>query len=780
MKTLYFSVLCLLWQITVFSQTNLERLQNYNSYEEQSITARGLVYSAVVTDVVCPGTNTGAIDLTVSGGTPPYFYLWNNGITTEDLSGLDTAGNYCVTITDALGLIGQACWPVYSNGSDTVLITLTASSTCLGDTIICTASSGFSNYLWSTGDTSQVISITSAVPGAVYVTVTATNGCGILTEDVKHVIFHIIYTPVIDASPSSVICVPGAVALSVNGSFNSYLWSDGEDIPSIIITVPGTYTVTVTGSVNCNIPTSASITITLAGIDIINPDSAGACIHQPVTLSAACNNSSIFYFVQAQLPLDNSFSYGGTNAGINEDDVVGGPYPIGFDFSFFDSVYSQFYIGSNGWIGFSGAPGSGNYDPWQTTTIPNTGPGTPKNCIMGPWKDWLNSGYIFYQTVGTAPIRKLVVSYNSFLVGCTSNYGKFQIVLYETTNIIENNLVDIPVCLAWNLGRGVLGIQNLYGNYAVLANPLCNNNVWTATNETTRYIPVSSVLTWYADSLNTIPIGNGPQVTVPPYGKYYLTNTLNGYLLTVDSVTIVNPAPVVDYTVENVSCAGANDGSIHLSLLNPADTVQYLWSNGATDKDINGLSAGNYSVSVSNDLCEYHVTVTISEPVELSCTIEPENIGQSGYGSASLSVSGGTPPYSFHWSMGATTRNVSILTYGIYYVTITDAKGCQATAHTLITNEADELSGSKGIYLFQNNPNPFSKQTEIRYYIPFKTEVDLEIRNITGERIAVLVSEEQIPGLHSVILDATHYSAGTYFVTLMAAGGKITRMIQVE
>ena len=59
-------------------------------------------------------------------------------------------------------------------------------------------------------------------------------------------------------------------------------------------------------------------------------------------------------------------------------------YKTGFSFCFFGNTYTQFYVGSNGWVSFTG----GQPSAYTSATIPSTGASVPKNCIMAPWQDW--------------------------------------------------------------------------------------------------------------------------------------------------------------------------------------------------------------------------------------------------------------------------------------------------------------------------------------------------------------------------------------------------------
>lgn len=171
------------------------------------------------------------------------------------------------------------------------------------------------------------------------------------------------------------------------------------------------------------------------------------------------------------------------------DDAVLGPFPIGFTFCFFGTNYTQFYVGSNGWIGFSpGQPAT-----FTSSPIPSVAASTPKNCIMGPWQDWYavlsGVGAVKYQTIGEAPCRKLVVTFDQTpFFSCTSVQGTFQMVLNEGSNIVENVLVNKPACLQWAGGTAVQGLHDITGTIAVTV-PGRNSTQWVAQNESWIYTP---------------------------------------------------------------------------------------------------------------------------------------------------------------------------------------------------------------------------------------------------------------------------------------------------
>jgi len=238
------------------------------------------------------------------------------------------------------------------------------------------------------------------------------------------------------------------------------------------------------------------------------------CAGASVNLSSSVNNAfaGTNAYTVSTVPFSPYTLLGGTNVTMT-DDFITGVLPIGFQFCFFGNTYTQFYIGSNGWIGFT----PGQPIAFTATAIPSAGAFVPKNCIMGPWND-LNPGfgagpYVRYQTQGVAPFRRLVVQWtNCPMYQCTSTTSTFQIVIFESTNIIEHHITNKPTCMAWAGGTATQGLHNLTGTVAVTV-PGRNASVWTAVNDSKRFLPSGPpnyTVNWTS---NGFPIGSGITTT---------------------------------------------------------------------------------------------------------------------------------------------------------------------------------------------------------------------------------------------------------------------------
>ena len=110
---------------------------------------------------------------------------------------------------------------------------------------------------------------------------------------------------------------------------------------------------------------------------------------------------------------------------------------------------------------------------------------------MGPWQD-INpaaGGSVNYQVYGTAPFRIFVLNFNAVpQFGCNELLTTQQILLYESLNVIDVNIINKPVCATWNSGLAAIGLQG--NNLTEFSVPEDRNvGVWAVTNENWRFVP---------------------------------------------------------------------------------------------------------------------------------------------------------------------------------------------------------------------------------------------------------------------------------------------------
>jgi len=315
------------------------------------------------------------------------------------------------------------------------------------------------------------------------------------------------------------------------------------------------------------------------------------------------------------------------------DDSQQGPFAIGFNFCFFGQTYTQFYIGSNGWISFSG----GQPTTFTSQTIPTGNILVPKNCILGPWQDWHPGigGQIKYQTVGTAPCRKLIVSWIGVpMYSCTFNQGTFHIVIEESTNYISNYIQSKPSCVTWQGGTAVEGIHNTAGTIGIPV-PGRNSTVWTANNDAWRWTPsgpvVTPTLTWYQVG-NPVAIGTGPSINVTPtiptqYTCKFVYPICNagwsscnaGTSLGPDTVLVVPgppnlPTPII--IPSNPTCASSCDGAINIISSGGTGVQTISWNGPANGFNPIGLCAGVYPFTIVDAAgCNVSGVATLIDPL---------------------------------------------------------------------------------------------------------------------------------------------------------------------
>ncbi|HLP11656.1 MAG TPA: hypothetical protein VK177_06945, partial [Flavobacteriales bacterium] len=149
---------------------------------------------------------------------------------------------------------------------------------------------------------------------------------------------------------------------------------------------------------------------------------------------------------------------------------------------------------------------------------------------------------------------------------------------------------------------------------------------------------------------------------------------------------------VLNVTATPVLCFGSTLGGSATATPTGTGPYTYSWSTGATTSSITGVGTGTYTVTVTDAIgCTATGSAFVSQPPILSVatSFSPALCSGTSTGGASVSVAGGTPPYSFSWSPGgATTSSISGVAAGFYSCTVTDANGCLINGNVTVTQPA--------------------------------------------------------------------------------------------
>ena len=579
----------------------------------------------------CAGNNDGLIDVTVRGGTPGYTYNWDDGSTEADRSGL-AAGTYCLTVTDASGCTDDACFTVSEPGAIDVDGTVTDLACFGGSTgrIDLSVSGGTPayTYRWSTGATTR--SLTNLAAGTYQVTVTDANGCtavaGFTLTQPSEV--------VLSGTVSDVDCsgdTDGAIDVSVSGGTPGYRyrWNDGVTTADRTGLAPGTYSLTVTDANGCS-------------------DSGSFTVGAPPALSL---NGTI-----------TNVDCNGAATGAIDVTAAGGTAPYTYDWADL--------AGTNDPADRSGLR-AGNYV--LTLTDAN-------GCR-------LSRTFIVRQPAG------LNVTGTTTPVACLGDSS-------GTINVTVTGGTP-PYTYAWNTGATTQDLSGLSaGTYTVTV-----TDARACTQEQSFTVGSNTAITVTGDPIDAQCNGEatgGVDITVSggdaPYTFRWSNGTTREDLANVAagdySVTVTDASgctAVADFTVDEpnefqlnpstplITCGGTSTGTIILDPRGGTPPYTFRFSNGDTGRVVTNLPAGNYSITVTDANGCTAVTdgIVLSELPQLECEIVVDQEPTTGNnGALTVNADGGTQPYTYAWSNGATTRSITGLAAGTYSATVTDANGC--------------------------------------------------------------------------------------------------------
>ncbi|PCJ83144.1 MAG: hypothetical protein COA57_11925 [Flavobacteriales bacterium] len=227
---------------------------------------------------------------------------------------------------------------------------------------------------------------------------------------------------------------------------------------------------------------------------------------------------------------------------------------------------------------------------------------------------------------------------------------------------------------------------------ALIASASATDETSAGTNDGTATVTASGGTSSYSYSWNNGGITAAISNLAP--GTYTVTVTDANGCTSTDSVVVNAGAgcnlAITSVSITNPLCNSSSDGAASVGVSGGLTPYSYNWSNGGTSAIISNLSAGTYTVTVSDaGTCTVDTTITLTAPSAISLvTSTTDATCGNADGSATITATGGTSPYSYAWPSGGSGPIENGLVVGNYIVTVTDAIGCTQTASVTINDNS--------------------------------------------------------------------------------------------
>ena len=617
--------------------------------------------------ISCSDASDGSLTINAFGGSAPYTYQWNDGFTGFEKNNL-SPGYYSVTVSDANGcslssaISLQAPSPLVANAF--VVSNYNGSSvSCINATDgIATVSANGGvfpfEYEWDNGN--KFANADDLDCGVHTVTVTDANGCSTIasTNLICPPSLNINVNATSDYDGFNVSCPTSDDGIAIANPQSGiapfqYEWSSGETTNQANNLIAGINGVTVTDALGCSITSFIDLSAPneMQTFTSVLSDYDGAAVS---CVSATDGEVAVSVF-------------GGST-----------PYTYAWDNGETGQTATQLSAGSH------------------TVTITNA-----SGCYVVESFE-LDAYEIFIEPI-------IPATYNGASISCNgASDGNIQM------NVVAGASSPPAVNYEWNTGTTSSLLENIgIGTYTltVTSNFGCSASAEATITEPIQInalATISSDHNGYHVSINGYNDGSASIVAVGGIQPYNFTwengltgnenNSLVGGLQNV-SVTDANGCLEViqinlnqpnilqvatdveiDYNGSDISCIGEDDGSAIALPSGGVAPYTYLWSDNSDEEIITDLAAGTHQVTVTDANGATAISeITIEAPEPLATIITGTASSNPPDGTATIEVSGGTPPYRYRWNdpFQRESKEVNLLEAGWYRVTVTDANDCE-------------------------------------------------------------------------------------------------------
>jgi gliding motility-associated-like protein len=588
-----------------------------------------LSLSTTQVNVLCFGNSTGSVNLTATGGTAPYTFLWSNNGTAEDPTGM-AAGWYGVTVTDANGCVDTTSVIITQPQAGLALTTTQVNVLCFGNStgsINLTVTGGTAPYTYAWSNNTALEDPTGLAAGTYTVTVTDANGC---TATTTVTITEPASAVSVTTQSQNILCLNGTGSVSSTPSGGvapyTYSWTNNATTQNITNLQAGSYTVTVQDANGCTAQSTGTVATTLSPLPVQILNITGTTI-------LTCTNPTIV--LQATGGVTYNWSGGATPLNDTNSITLPGTYTVNM-------------------VDPNGCPVSQTITLTQNITPPT--PGITN--ITGTTIIDCNAPSIDLQATGGGTYQ-----WNNNL-GTTSSVniaqaGTYTVVVTAANGCQDSSTVAITVAPV----PAVTGNDTtICSGQSVVLSPL--------------YYPAGGQAIW-TNGQST------PSITVSPNTTtmYSVLYTWNGCTATDDITVTVNPTPTVSVNSPNICFGDTTQLTATPNI--PNGLFNWITTNETTQSiSVNPQATTTYDVEYTLNGCTSAIATSTVTVTPLPIITVP-NIticeGATGTLTATANVAGGT----YTWSQGGTTASItegpqSTTSYNVSYT----VNGCTSNVET--------------------------------------------------------------------------------------------------
>jgi len=690
-------------ETTTYIVTAYDESGSNSDQDDVIVTVNAIPEANAGEDVsVCFGNS---ITLIASGGST---YLWSTGETTESITvspsettiySVEVFENDCSSSDEVLVTVSEL--PVINAGEDVTIN--------LGESTTLTAT-GADTYLWSTGETTQSITV-SPVETTTYSVTGFTNGC----ENTNTVtVFLQGSTVVADAGEDVSICEGEEVVLIATGGV-TYEWSTGETTQSITVSPTETtiYTVTVFDESGSN-SDQDDVTVTVNALPIANAgEDVSVCLGNSITLTASGGSTYLW-------------STGETTESI----IVSPSETTTYSVEVFENNCSstdQVMVTINE-LPIVDAGSDVTINVGESTTLTATGADT-----------YLWSTGETTQSITVSPTETTTYSVTGFTNGCEASDS---VLVSVEDLVIANAGDDVSICQGYETVLTASG-----GESYLWSTGATTQSITVSPSSTSTY----SVIAYVGDQQDEDEV----TVTVNPNPNVIIQNGDEVMILQGDYVTL--------------SATGANS---------------YQWSNGATQPNIavNPSVTTTYSVTGFINNCEDEKQITVNVLEEVTAVVDVEQneicLGET----VTLTASGGDE---YLWSTGDTTESITVSPEESleYSVTVFNALDFDETSvivsvvdcSSIETPDEPEEFG----FLVYQDPQTDVLKVRVSGYQSVNVN-NMSIFDITGKHVFSIDFEEEDESTVIKEIDTSSFSRGIYIIRLIYDDKALVKKIPIR